>query len=1529
MARIGGWQAATVSRAAGCLHPPGCGVHPSFAGWQFGRASPRVTATPPSAPMSPQFLLAVVIAAGSAALAPILIAATPIHEFGAASAANVLDGAELIQWTDIGPGHDYGGGSVNIHLNRANAIQLTPGFTSPGTNFAASFQSSGASPSGAKPEGQPQSASIGNGLTDGSIEIWFRTDLTDTDRTDHQVLFESGAGTNGFTIALGTNGIFDAELRLLKAWNNVKIADLVVPLTGFESGEFTQVVVTCDGDSVADNNDTATVYARDIAGHVATGVSSGLEFSTLAGSDDSCVFNAASNTVFGAYGSAGGNSGNGATLTAFAGEIALIRIYDRAISQAEIEQSFAAIADVADDDGDGMSNYWEGSHGFDSGDPSDAALDADSDGLDNLGEFGANTDPNDPDTDADTLTDGAEVALGTDPLSGDSDADGLGDAAELAADPFITSPVLADTDGDGVSDPIELMIGSDPTDPGSSGPSVVITEFMASNGYTLVDEDGDSSDWIELLNPTGEPVDLAGMALTDDAANLQQWRFPAGTVIAPGEFLIVFASGKDRQVPGQPLHTNFNLASSGEYLGLVASDGVTVVSGFAPAYPEQRSDVSFGFTGLYLPDPSPGALNGQGVSGFVGDVSISVGRGFFTSPFSALISTPTAGATLVYTTDGSAPSPSNGKQVPGPAAVVAIGGTTVLRAAAFKDGLEPAATATSTYLFLDDVVTQSDDPADYLYPTWDNLDGARTADYGMDPAVAGGQFTLDQVKQSLAALPTISIATDAASLFDRESGNYSNSKKSGMDWEREVSIELFGFEHGQTAQCDAGLRLAGNASRSPNRHKHNMRVAFRREYGVGELEFPLFPGEEVTTFNSIQLRAGNGDSWVNPGVRDRATYLRDQWHRDAQIAMGQHSQAQIFAHLYINGMYWGVFHVFERIEDNFMVEHFGGAAADWDVRDHVVAFDRENASWNAAVGIADDPATMADEQNYTNLQEYIDYTHLIDYLLIHFYSNSDDWDQNNLRSGRNRTVPDTYQFFAWDQERTLLNTLAAPDVNGAIAIDKDTNTSSKKGMTHLHQRLRANPEYRLLFADRVRKHCFHDGSLTPARASEIWDRRAAEVRPAMIAESARWGDLHGTAKTPADWEARVALEKSGWFDIRTPIFIGLLRERGLYPEADAPDFAVDGGPQHGGEVVPGSLLSISAPGGTIYYTLDGSDPREALSGSPAGIPYTQPIALAESLVVKSRALVGGEWSALTEAEFLVGNRAREGDVVVSELMYHPAGDGLAEFIELLNISAGPIDLSGSRFTQGVEFEFPIGTHLAAGGRVLVVRDPAAFEAAHGAGLPVAGAFGNSTALADSGEALTLADRDGTPVLSFNYNDRGAWPRGADGQGYSLVLIDPESYPDHSDPASWRSSLAAGGHPDATDRASFAGWAEMHGIVAPLQDEDGDQLAAAVEFVLGSDPHGNSPAPILRAGIEQDGDGRYATLQFQRAIGIDEASVAVELSSDLEIWSSSPGQTQLIRNERVGDVEILTFRSLVPAAAEGRQFMRLQISVPPL
>jgi hypothetical protein len=117
---------------------------------------------------------------------------------------------------------------------------------------------------------------------------------------------------------------------------------------------------------------------------------------------------------------------------------------------------------------------------------------------------------------------------------------------------------------------------------------------MAENDGWLHDRDGDSPDWIEIQNDSAVTVNLAGWYLTDSPTNLSKWTFPA-TNLAGGGYLVVFASGKDRAVAGEELHTSFQLDNAGEYIALVAPDGVTVVSAFSPQYPPQHANVSYGF----------------------------------------------------------------------------------------------------------------------------------------------------------------------------------------------------------------------------------------------------------------------------------------------------------------------------------------------------------------------------------------------------------------------------------------------------------------------------------------------------------------------------------------------------------------------------------------------------------------------------------------------------------------------------------------------------------------------------------------------------------------------------------------------------------------------------------------------------------------------------------------------------------------------------------------------------------------------
>jgi len=390
----------------------------------------------------------------------------------------------------------------------------------------------------------------------------------------------------------------------------------------------------------------------------------------------------------------------------------------------------------------------------------------------------------------------------------------------------------------------------------------------------------------------------------------------------------------------------------------------------------------------------------------------------------------------------------------------------------------------------------------------------------------------------------------------------------------------------------------------------------------------------------------------------------------------------------------------------------------------------------------------------------------------------------------------------------------------------------------LFQNLRNSEEFRLMFADRLHKHFFNDGAMTAAKTAQRWMERADEIDLAIVGESARWGDyrrdVHSYSNGPYEfytknshWLPEQQRLVNSYFPVRSSNVLQQYRSAGLYPGINAPVFTVNGSCQHGGELA-GGVLRAAATSGLIYYTTDGSDPRlEGGSPNPAATVVTSgtAIPLIASAVVKSRALSGGQWSALNEAQFYTGQPASAENLAITELNYNPyppigaeldlddVNNDHFEFVELRNLGNQIIDLTGVEFTEGIHFRFSDGQtrQLGPGQYVVVASNQVAFEARYGDGLNVAGTY--TGLLANDGERIALhSTRTGETLFDFSYNDAGGWSGRADGKGASLELIDPEAVPsapsedrtaylendDH-----WHSSIAFGGSP-AADAAQSTG-----------------------------------------------------------------------------------------------------------------------------
>jgi len=297
---------------------------------------------------------------------------------------------------------------------------------------------------------------------------------------------------------------------------------------------------------------------------------------------------------------------------------------------------------------------------------------------------------------------------------------------------------------------------------------------------------------------------------------------------------------------------------------------------------------------------------------------------------------PTVGATIRYTTDGSAPTATHGTVYSGP---ITISATTTLRAQAFESGYFTLPSVTWTYLFVADVISQS--PSDDVaggFPDvgaapagWPTSWGSNVVDYGMDQTVVN-QEGAAQVEAALLALPTISVATDLPNLFDPTTGIYANAYNDTRVWERPASVELINPDGSAGFQIDAGLRIRGGYSRSPNNPKHAFRVFFRSEYGASSLDYPVFgntPGA-TTSFKMFDLRTAENYSWSFDGSPSN-TMIQDGFERGSQLAMGQPSTHDRFVNLYLDGQYWGIYQIEERPEADFGATYLGGSSSNFDV----------------------------------------------------------------------------------------------------------------------------------------------------------------------------------------------------------------------------------------------------------------------------------------------------------------------------------------------------------------------------------------------------------------------------------------------------------------------------------------------------------------------------------------------------------------------------------------------------------------------
>jgi hypothetical protein len=511
---------------------------------------------------------------------------------------------------------------------------------------------------------------------------------------------------------------------------------------------------------------------------------------------------------------------------------------------------------------------------------------------------------------------------------------------------------------------------------------------------------------------------------------------------------------------------------------------------------------------------------------------VSVPSGYVEAPLSLKLIAPVEGATIRFTTDGSEPTLADGQEYRDS---LVISNTTPLRVAAFKEGVRVSGITTRSYIVLDQVIQQPVKPSGF--PAGPSAWKGQRSFYEMNTRVVNDPLYRDRIKDSLRALPVVSIVFRQPDFFAVRSGIYLNSLQRGESWERPCSVEFIPIDGGPGFQLDCGIRIQGNYNRIPEKSpKHSFRLLFKEKYGASKLHYPVFPDSPVKKFDTLILRADYNNSWIHwdRSGQVRAQRTRDAWMKDSQRAMGWTSPHNRYAHLYLNGLYWGVYDIAERPDASFAAAYFGGDRWDYDVVNEGQVKDGKADRFRSFQSLRG----LSQSAPYNRLGEQLDMTEYIDYLLLNYYAGNHDWgDNKNWYAIGRREPPGPFQYFVWDGEY-ILQHLGDDVVNSPFEVP-----------FHLAEALRANAAFRRAFAARVQKHCFGEGALTPKACADRWMKRAAELDQAIIAESARWG---GYRRDPPytrdrDWLKEQHRLIENYFPRRTDIVLAQLRAAGLYP----------------------------------------------------------------------------------------------------------------------------------------------------------------------------------------------------------------------------------------------------------------------------------------------------------------------------------------------------------------------------------------------
>lgn len=567
-------------------------------------------------------------------------------------------------------------------------------------------------------------------------------------------------------------------------------------------------------------------------------------------------------------------------------------------------------------------------------------------------------------------------------------------------------------------------------------------------------------------NNSKSPVQLAGWSLSDDALDPQKWQFPDMS-IAAGGYVVIWASDKDRSVSGQPLHANFKISASGETLYLFDHRSVQKHS---LAINGLRTGTSVGLSKtnkatVYYAQPSPGAANSdQEYLGVVSEVAAFSDEGGVTSAAMVMLTGAKANQTIRYTTDGSVPTQSSLLYQ----GAILIPENTSIRARIFADGFIPSITQSRTFLVGTShdipVVTLEADPLDFF-----------DTEYGI--YVLGDDYEF-------------------------EAPNYG--ANFWEEWERDIHFGFYEADGSLGVEFNTGVQIFGGYSRSFAQKA----LAFyaRGRYGVDKFEYPFFPELEYEKFEHLVLRA-SGNDWLRTMFRDRA-------FTSLMAGTGLDYQAGRAVAVYLNGEYWGLHNLREKVNEDFLSSKHDVKKSEVDILEaNAEVVEGSNTEYLELIDYVStsDPTSPS---FYSTIAAQMDMENFIAYQTLQIYITNEDWPERNIKFWKAPSTKwrwilyDTDFGFGLYDRNVTKNSIAYATAANA------TDGSNPAWSTLLLRRLLQNPEFKMqfinYFADQL------NSRFLPANLSTLIGRLADEIRTEIPLQKSRWA-----GRGNWNWESEV------------------------------------------------------------------------------------------------------------------------------------------------------------------------------------------------------------------------------------------------------------------------------------------------------------------------------------------------------------------------------------------------------------------------